>query len=370
MSSSTDAKQNRSWNDLPLVGPFANSVSASFRELALLPVIAIILVIGSWGYPGFLTWNNVTNNILGASAVLAIVVVAESLLLIAGKFDLSLQSVVALAPMASIILVVPETSGGLGTELSPAIGLTALILSGALVGALNGFLVAYLRLNAFIVTLAMLILLQGVTLGISSGRTIADLPDSYNFIALTRFLGLPLEVWIAGLIVAAAAYFMRYHVVGREIYAIGGNAEAARAAGVKVEKVTFWLFVVAGALSALAGLILSSRIASVASSQGSDIIFTVFAASVVGGIDLNGGRGRIIGAATGVLLLGIIQNLLVLSEVPPFWVTATYGAVILFSMMIGAFSGAIGQFFRLLFSGGRSAAASEPGVKPPSSEAR
>jgi len=353
MSSSSGTRERYGRRDIPVIGALVRGISASIRELVLLPVIVIILLLGSWLYSGFLTWSNFTNNILGASAVLAIVVVAESLLLIAGKFDLSLQSIVALAPMASIILVVSPESGGLGSEVHPLLGLLILLLVGAGIGAINGFLVAYLRLNAFIVTLAMLILLQGVTMGVSSGRTIADLPDAYNFIAMTRFAGLPLEVWIAGVVVALAAYFMRYHVLGREIYAIGGNVEAARAAGVKVERVIFCLFVVAGALSALAGLILSSRIASVSASQGSDIIFTVFAASVVGGIDLNGGRGRIIGAGTGVLLLGIIQNLLLLSEVPPFWVTAIYGAVILVSMMIGVISGSIGRVFSIVLPTGR-----------------
>jgi simple sugar transport system permease protein len=132
---------------------------------------------------------------------------------------------------------------------------------------------------------------------------------------------------------------MRYSVVGREIYAIGGNVEAARAAGVKVERIIFGLFVVAGVLSALAGLMLSSRIASVTANQGSDLIFTVFAAAVIGGIDLNGGRGRIVGAATGVVLLGVIQNILVVSQVPSFWVSAIYGGIILLSLMLGALTG-------------------------------
>lgn len=311
------------------------------RELVLIPVIIVLLIFGTYMHASFLTWGNIVSNILGTSSVLAILVVAQSILLIAKRFDLSLQSTVALAPMISIMFVLPKSAGGVGVEMNQVAGLALLFAVAMSIGAVNGLLVSRLRLNAFMVTLAMLILLQGVTLGISSGRTITDLPVAYRFIGETSYFGMPLEVWISVAVVGFASYFMRFQPLGRDIYAIGGNEEAARAAGVRVERVVFGLFVVAGALAGLAGLILSSRIASVSPNQGADIIFTVFAASVVGGIDLNGGRGRIVGAATGVLLLGIIQNLLVLSYVPPFWVTAIYGAVILFSLMLSALAGGL-----------------------------
>jgi simple sugar transport system permease protein len=328
--------------------PFA--ILGHLRELVLVPVIILLIIFGSFMHPAFMTWNNITSNIMGGTSVLAILVVAETLLIIAGKFDLSIQSTVALAPMLSAVLVVEQYKGGLGLQLNPILGIVILFGVGIVIGMFNGFLVAKLRLNAFIVTLAMLILLQGLTLGVSGGRTIANLPDAFNFIGLTKLLGIRLEVWIALVVIGGTAYVMRFTVVGRHIYAIGGNVDAARAAGVRVERVIFGLFVLASFLAALAGLVLTSRIASVSTGQGSDMIFSVFAASVIGGIDLNGGRGRVIGAATGVLLLGIIQNLLVLLEVPPFWVTAIYGAVILVSMMLGAITGSLGALL-MIFSG-------------------
>ncbi|MER9934177.1 ABC transporter permease [Mesorhizobium sp. M0088] len=315
----------------------------------MLPVIVLLIVFGNLIHPAFLTWNNVMTNILAASAVLAVLVVAESMLIIAGKFDLSLQSLVALAPMISAITVVPVESFGNGLGLNPVLGILILFAVGAAVGAINGLLVARLNLNAFIVTLAMLILLQGVTLGVSSGKTLYNLPDAYTFIGRVAPLGIPLEVWIALVVIATAAWFLRYSVVGRQIYAIGGNVDSARAAGVKVERVIFGLFIVASLLASLAGWLMTARIASVTANQGNGIIFTVFAASVIGGIDLNGGRGQILGAATGVLLLGIIQNLLVLSQVPSFWVMAIYGAVILLSLMLSAAASSGGAFLGTLW---------------------
>ncbi|MBL8575581.1 MAG: ABC transporter permease [Mesorhizobium sp.] len=329
-------------------GPFA--ALSSLRELVLLPVIAALIVFGAFMHPAFLTWNNMLSNVMGSVSVLAIMVVAQSLLIIAGKFDLSTQSTVGFAPMLAAYLVVSPDLGGAGVELHPLLGVAVLFAVGIVIGMFNGFLVAKLKLNAFIVTLAMLILLQGLTLGVSGGRTISNLPGAFTFLGLTSFLGIRLEVWIALAVIFGAAYVMRYTVVGRHIYAIGGNVEAARAAGVRVERVIFGLFVLAGILAALAGFVLTSRIASVSASQGNNLIFTVFAAAVIGGIDLNGGRGRIIGAATGVLLLAIIQNLLVLLEVPSFWVSAIYGAVILVSMMIGAITNSLGVILAKLAS--------------------
>jgi simple sugar transport system permease protein len=311
----------------------------TMRQLALLPVIGVMLVVGSQLNSSFLTQANIFYNVLSASAVLAVVTVAESVLIIAGQFDLSLQSIVGFAPMVSAYLVVPKAANGLGTQLHPAFGLLVLFGVGALAGAINGFLVAKLRLNAFVVTLAMLVLMQGLTLGISSGQTMSSLPGAYSYVGNTTYLGVPADACIAIAVFVLAGLFMRYHVVGREIYAIGGNPEAARAAGVRVERVTFGLFVVAGLLAALAGLLLTTRISSVTANQGDGLIFTVFAAAVIGGIDLRGGRGRVVGAATGVVLIGLIQNILVVAQVSSYWVNAIYGLIILLSLMLGSATG-------------------------------
>jgi simple sugar transport system permease protein len=309
------------------------------RQLALLPVIGLTLIIGAQMSSAFLTRQNLLHNVLAAAAVLAVVVVAESMLIVSGHFDLSLESTVGFAPMFALWLVMPATAHGAGTELHPVLGLVVLLLVGATIGLANGLLVARLNLNAFVVTLAMLILVQGFTLGISGGHTLTSLPREFVFLGSTQLLGIPGEVWLAGSIFLGAGLFMRYHVVGREIYAMGGNPDAARAVGVRTKRLTLGLFVTGGILAALAGLLLTARIASVTASQGEGLIFTVFAAAVIGGIDLKGGRGSLAGALTGVLLLAIVQNILVLSNVPSFWVRAIYGAIILTALMLGALSG-------------------------------
>jgi simple sugar transport system permease protein len=131
----------------------------------------------------------------------------------------------------------------------------------------------------------------------------------------------------------AFALFLRYHRLGRALYAIGGNPDAARAAGINVERVMWGTFVVAGMLAAIAGLMLTGRIASVVTSQGQNMIFFVFASAVIGGISLNGGRGRLMGALTGVILLGLFRNLLILSQIPAFWIDAAFGAIIITALV-------------------------------------
>lgn len=310
------------------------------RELTLLPAIVVTIIAGSLISDAFLTMENFSN-ILQQSSELAVLVIAESLVLICGKFDLSLESVVGIAPMLSAWLIVADTSvGGSGVGLGAGPAIALLFLVGALVGAINGFLVVRLRLNAFIVTLAMLILLRGITLGITNGKTLFDLPNAFLWLGTAKLASLPVSIWVAGLLYLLFGLFLRYHRIGRALYAIGGNAEAARVAGIRVERITWGVYIVAGLLAALAGLMLTGRIASVVSSQGQNMIFYVFAAAVIGGIGLNGGRGRLAGALTGVLLLGILQNVLTLAQIPAFWIDAAYGAIILVALILARLSGA------------------------------
>lgn len=317
----------------------ARAFSFPLREFVLVPIIALAVVIGSFLSPAFLTTGNIIN-ILQQSSELSILVLAESLILLGGKFDLSLESIVGFAPMVGAWLIIEDTMmGGSGVGISGLAGVFVVFAVGAAVGALNGVLVVKLRLNAFIATLAMLILLRGTTVGITNGQTLFDLPPEFTYLGSAQWFGVPASIWIAGALYAVAIVIMRYHRLGRAVYAVGGNPEAARIAGIPVERLTIGLFVVGGLLAALAGLMLTGRIASVVTSQGQNMIFYVFAAAVIGGINLNGGEGRLFGALTGVILLGILQNLLTLSEIAAFWVDAVYGAIILLSLIIARLSG-------------------------------
>src|SRR3954463_14423626 len=148
------------------------------RELALLPAIGILIVVGIFSSPAFFTTSNFSNTAQGSSA-LGMVVVAETLILLTGSFDLSLQSIYGLAPMVGAWLIVSEDGHGLGTEWNPAVGILVVLAIGAAVGLFNGLMIVKLRFNAFIFTLAMLILLAGVQQGIVSGQSVYDMPPSF-----------------------------------------------------------------------------------------------------------------------------------------------------------------------------------------------
>ncbi|MER5305734.1 MULTISPECIES: ABC transporter permease [Streptomyces] len=303
------------------------------RELALVPALLLLMVLGTFVNDSFLTERNLIS-ILGASAALAMVVLAESLVLITGKFDLSLESVVGIAPAIGALLVLPAAQAGFGTDMPAAVGMLAIVLVGAVIGGFNGILVVKLKLNAFIVTLAMLIVLRGVLVGATKGKTLFGMPESFFTLATSTFLTVPLSVWIAAAAFGLTGLVLKYHRVGRALYAIGGNADAARAAGIRVERVMLCVFVVAGTLAAVGGLMQTGYVGAINANQGTNMIFTVFAAAVIGGISLDGGKGTMFGALTGVLLLGVVQNLLTLAQVPSFWIQAIYGGIILVALMI------------------------------------
>nr|WP_296228148.1 ABC transporter permease [Ralstonia sp. UBA689] len=311
---------------------------ARLRDFALIPALVILFVLGAFVSPSFLTEANLIS-ILGASAALALVVLAESLIIITGKFDLSVESTVGIAPAVGAMLVIPAASGGFGTEWPLVLGLLAILAIGAVVGFVNGFLVVKLRLNAFIVTLAMLIVLRGMLVGATKGGTLFDMPAPFFALATTTLIGLPLSVWLAALAFAVAGGMLRYHRLGRALYAIGGNAPASRAAGIKVDRIIWGVFMLAGVLAAVGGLVVTGYVGAINANQGNGMIFTVFAAAVIGGVSLDGGRGSMFGALCGVLLLGVVQNLLTLAQVPSFWIQAIYGAIILGALMVAKLTG-------------------------------
>src|SRR2546429_1178277 len=174
------------------------------RELALLTVNGLLIIIGAFVNPAFLTADNLIN-VAQESAALGAVVVAETLILLTGKFDLSLQATYGLAPMVGAWLIVSKDGEGLGSNWNPFLGIAIVLLVGLAVGAFNGFMVIKLGFNAFIFTLAMLILLTGIQVGIVSGRTIYHLPAEFIYLGSQYILGIPVSVWITGAIFLLSA---------------------------------------------------------------------------------------------------------------------------------------------------------------------
>ncbi|MGW2650100.1 ABC transporter permease [Streptomyces sp. NPDC001393] len=311
---------------------------ARLRDLALVPAIVVIAIVGQIVNPVFLQVDNLIN-VLQTMSEMALLVLAQTMILIVKKMDLSLESTMGLAPGVAAWLVVPAGAGhGLGL-LPGAWAIPVTLAVGALVGVINALLIIRFGLNGFIVTLGMLIVLRGVLTGISGGQTFFQLPPSMLYLGTAEWFGMPASIWICLVLFAVAIVVLGWTSFGRSLYAIGGNVDAAKAAGIRTDRV-LWIVIVTGSvLAALAGLLLSGRLASVASAQGNGYIFTVFAAAVIGGISLNGGRGTMFGAFSGILLLFMIQNVLTLAGVPAQWIGALNGLIILVALTISRVTG-------------------------------
>ena len=305
------------------------------REVALLPVLILLIVVGTLVSPAFFTVSNFAG-IGQQSSALGVVVVGESLILLIGGMDLSLESTFGLAPMVAAWLLVPVAAYGSGTNLNPYLGILVLLAVGAVVGLINGLLIVKGRLNGFIVTLGMTIVLAGLQNGIVKAQSLFNLPSAFGYLGAASIGQLPVSLIVAVVIFILTGLFLRYHRAGRAMYAVGGNPAAARAAGIKVERVKIGVYVVGSVLAAIGGLMEAGRVSAVTGQQGygEGIIFSVFAAAVIGGVSLKGGRGNMVGAASGVILLGIVSDILDLAQVSNYWIEAIDGAVILFALFL------------------------------------
>ena len=337
----TVADRGRAAVEAVLQGRSRSAAAISLiREAALLPVLAILLIIGAFLNSAFLTVSNISGIGQQISA-LGVVVVGESLILLIGGMDLSLEGTYGLAPMVAAWLIVPVSAFGSGTELNPFLGILIVLAVGAAVGLVNGLLIVRGRLNGFIVTLGMTIVLAGLQEGIVKGNTLFNLPSAFTYLGAAYLGKVPVSLIVTAIIFVATGLFLRYHRVGRAIYAVGGNREAARAAGIKVDRVRLGVYVAGSMLAAVGGLMEAGRVSAVTGQQGyqEGIIFAVFAAAVIGGVSLQGGRGNMVGAASGVILLGLVQNILDLANAPNYWIEAIDGAVILVALVLARLIG-------------------------------
>lgn len=306
-------------------------------QLAVWPAIIGLILIGCLVSPAFLTERNFVN-VLQQATVLGVLTLAMLLVVLVRKFDLSIESMVAFTPMLAAHAIAWPSAGG-GSPLPGWCGFMITLAIGALIGFVNAFLVVKLRINAFIATLGMLILLRGATLGISNGETIVSPPMGMVWPGKAMLGTVPLSILLGALLYLAAGLFLRYHQVGRNLYAIGGNPLASRAAGIRVERTIFGVFIVAGLLSSFAGLLLSGRIDSIVANQGVGSVFDVFAALAIGGVSLNGGKGTVNGALSGVLFLALLSNILILGGLSSFWVDMARGAIIIIALILSRFTG-------------------------------
>jgi ribose/xylose/arabinose/galactoside ABC-type transport system permease subunit len=288
-------------------------------------ILAIALVSFSF-IPGYFQ-TAVLINILLHSTFLAIMVIGETLCLLTGNFDLSVESVLAFTAMFAAVLMGSKAPTP-GWGLSPLIVLPAMLLLGALIGAFNGLCVAKLKINPFIVTLATLIVFRGLTIIFTKSQAVIRFPDLYKGVATIKLGVIPVLVVITMGLYAFFHFVTTQTLFGRKLFAVGGDQDASFAFGLEPDKVIISAFTLSGLLAAIAGWFMSARLDAALPGMAEGMAFDVMAAAVIGGVSLQGGKGSLIGALGGVLLLGSINAALTVAVVSPYWYRIVRGLVI------------------------------------------
>ncbi len=306
---------------------------ARFQSLIALFILCLVISLLS---DKFLT---VTNgwNVLRQISVNICIATGMTLVVLTAGIDLSVGSVLAFCGAITAGLLkhgieIPSSNLFIGFTLLG--GVLAGILTGALLGFFNGWTITKFKVPAFVATLAMLTIARGLTMLWTGGFPISALGQKFAVIGTGWFLGIPLPVWISGIIVLVAVVITQRTKLGRYIYAIGGNESAAKLSGINIKKVKIKVYAMAGALAAIGGIIVTSRLDSAQPNAGVSYELDAIAAVVIGGTSLSGGRGTVLGTVLGAIIIGVLNNGLVLLNVSPFWQQVVKGLVILIAVII------------------------------------
>lgn len=310
-------------------------IGSGTQNLSLLAALVLLSAVLWIAKPGIFPTRDNMINIALSVVLLGLVALPQTLAILSAGIDVSIGSTVGLSSIVAALVAAQSLTSGSAWA---AIG--AALAAGALCGAFNGIVITYGRVNPFIVTLATYTTFQGLTYIISRGQATAVLNPTFNKINTLQLLGIPMPVWTYLVIAALFAAFMRYIDFGRNIYALGGNPVAARLAGIDVRRYTLGIYVVGGLVAGLAGVILTAQQGSgVPASGASDLSLRAITAVVLGGVVLTGGVGTITGTFLGVLVLGVLQNGLLLLNVNALYQPVPQGLLLIVAVLIQQWRG-------------------------------
>ena len=293
-------------------------------------VVALTLLTSSFGgeqsfTSSFLNWANISQ-VIRALSFIAIMAVGQSAVIIAGGIDLAAGSVLGLSGVACALMV----NHGYGILFS----IVASLVVGTACGTASGALVTKARVPPFIATLAMMSIARGLAFAVSGGETVRNLPAQFLELGQGAMLGIPIPIVVMLVFAALAGLTLALTAWGRYAYAVGGNEEAARYSGLDVGLIKIFVYSLSGFSAALAGVLFASRFGVGQSTAGLGYELDVIAAAVIGGVSLSGGRGTVLGAVLGSVLMGILRNGLVLLNVSAYWQQVAIGCVILLAVLI------------------------------------
>ena len=306
---------------------------ARFQSLIALIILCVVISLLS---DKFLTSTNAWN-VMRQISVNICISVGMTLVVLTAGIDLSIGSVLALCGAITGGLLkngieVPSSNLYIGFTILGAT--VAGLLAGALIGWFNGWTITKFKVPPFVATLAMLTIARGLTMLWTKGFPITGLGENFAHLGTGWFLGIPLPVWISGIIVFIAVIITNKTKLGRYIYAIGGNENAATLSGINIKRIKIAVYTIAGALAAVGGLLVTSRLDAAQPNAGTGYELDSIAAVVIGGTSLSGGRGSVLGTVLGAVIIGVLNNGLVLLNVSPFWQQVVKGFVILTAVVI------------------------------------
>jgi ribose transport system permease protein/inositol transport system permease protein len=278
------------------------------QRFGLLAFLALNVIVVSLLSPAFLKGENILN-ILTQAAPLGMVVVGQTFVLLLGGLDLSVASVIA---TAAVLATSFETTDN---RMMPVIFGSAILL-GAVVGLANGYLVAKRKVSPFLATLATTIVLQGIRFLYTQGSTGSTLPEGFTVIGQHRLLGLPINLLALGVLAIVCGYVLHFSPFGRRIYLVGGNPRGAKLVGIRSDAVVIGCYVICAVIAAIAGLFLVGYVGQVDQWTGKGYELDSIVAAVMGGVAITGGRGSIVGALLGVLILIVMFNAVILLGLP------------------------------------------------------
>jgi ribose/xylose/arabinose/galactoside ABC-type transport system permease subunit len=305
-----------------------DEVYLSLLDNMIWPILLLSFAVFSFLLPRVFSSSANIEFLFFSSAALGVLTLAESLCLLSGNFDLSVGSIAGFSAMFSAMFVTqwfPEAPGLAGVAVA--------LLIGAAIGFMNGISVAYIGVNPFLQTLAFLIIWRGAVIRLNT-TTVFSLPDSYTYLGGGDIGVIPVAIPVIIVLFVLAWYFLKYTRTGMAIVSVGGNERSAAEAGIDTKRIVLLTFTASGLLSGLAGIFYAGFVGAVTPGLAEGTVFSAFAAAVIGGISLFGGRGKITGAFGGVLLLSIINTGLVQLQVEPEMVRAATGIVLLAAVIL------------------------------------
>lgn len=293
------------------------------QEVVLLAAIVLLFVIVGTINPRYIAERNLQSIFLG-NAYIAVAAIGMSMVIISGNIDIS---------VGSMIGVLATISGTLAINGYPIfICWLAPLIVGSILYLLMGYLIAYLNIPSIVVTLGMLSILKGGLIAITSGAWITNLPAGYG-LSQMKPLGIPMPIYFMLILTLAAAFWMRYSTAGRSIYAVGGNAEAARLSGISRPKTIMMVFAIHGVFVGIAAVLFATQLSVIQSTVPPNLELTIITASVVGGVSILGGTGTVIGSTLAAVLLAAIGSSLIFINLSPYWLRAVQGVMILLTVL-------------------------------------